>query len=443
MRAVLQIIEYAATFTEFFVFYRILDVMFRARRKNGAVYPGMIAAFAGAVLIFLCNRMVLFSYASIAAAGVFMTVSAYLLFELDAVSAFSMASFYLLCLNCFDFLVLTLLSGFCGGADLLETVLADMGAARAGIVTLVKGLWLLLYFVLKKYLEKLSGHIRGTGFLMGTSAAGFAGFVYLANQSRRAFQTTVPLLWFGVVCLLAALIFLGYFKSVNQEQKWRLETLRMRNRLLNESYQEMHEIYEENAKLYHDLNNHLNVLYQLVNGGKMEEAGSYIREISSPVRKLSKRMWTGSSVVDAVINSKQHRMEELGIRSEIHTELPLRGGILASDMCIILSNLLDNAIEAASQCRGAEPPCIRLTIRCIHHFLLIRIINPLAKAPQQNSASGRLQTTKEKKQEHGWGLESVRTAVEKYCGTLEQEWNDERFETTVLLFFDKEEAPEK
>ena len=57
----------------------------------------------------------------------------------------------------------------------------------------------------------------------------------------------------------------------------------MRNELLEENYKTINEIYTGNAKLYHDLNNHLNVLYQLLDEEKTLEAKNYITEISRPI----------------------------------------------------------------------------------------------------------------------------------------------------------------
>lgn len=84
----------------------------------------------------------------------------------------------------------------------------------------------------------------------------------------------------------------------------KLNFLEMRNQLLEENYKAINEIYSSNSKLYHDLNNHLNVLYQLLDRENVIEAKRYIKEISKPILKLSHVTWTGVDVVDVIINSK-------------------------------------------------------------------------------------------------------------------------------------------
>ena len=122
----------------------------------------------------------------------------------------------------------------------------------------------------------------------------------------------------------------------------------MRNHLLEENYKTINAIYMSNAKLHHDLNNHLNVLYQLLEDGNTDEAKEYIKNISTPIMKLSKTVWTGMDVIDVIINSKLEKMKEKAISFEINVEFPQNTNISSHDMCTILGNLLDNAIEAAS-----------------------------------------------------------------------------------------------
>ena len=187
-----------------------------------------------------------------------------------------------------------------------------------------------------------------------------------------------------------------------------------------------------NAKLYHDLNNHLNVLYQLLDEGDGDGAKEYIKEISRPIMKLSKTVWTGTDVVDVIINSKIEKMREMNISYEINVEFPQNTNILPHDMCTILANLLDNAIEAVGVMK--EPGTVALTIRRINYFLLIKVSNSCAT--QKEKFVNYPSTTKENKELHGWGLPSVKDAVDKYNGTLKCTNEGNQFVTKIMLFFE-------
>lgn len=146
------------------------------------------------------------------------------------------------------------------------------------------------------------------------------GFVYLVNQTFKAFNYTMTGVWFVFIAFWSLLFFTVYFVMESKEEKMKLDFAEMRNELLEENYKTINEIYTGNAKLYHDLNNHLNVLYQLLDEEKTLEAKNYITEISRPIMQLSKTTWTGIDVVDVVINSKLGKMKEKGITCNVNVE---------------------------------------------------------------------------------------------------------------------------
>lgn len=115
------------------------------------------------------------------------------------------------------------------------------------------------------------------------------------KRTQNAYQPTFK---------LTPILFMTYFFTESKEEKMKLNFAEMRNQLLEENYKAINDIYMSNAKLYHDLNNHLNVLYQLIDKGNEVEAKKYIKEISKPILKLSQTIWTGVDVVDVIINSK-------------------------------------------------------------------------------------------------------------------------------------------
>ena len=206
----------------------------------------------------------------------------------------------------------------------------------------------------------------------------------------------------------------------------------MRNRLLEGKYQGLNDVYEKNAELYHDLNHHMNALYQMLDTGDLDGAKGYIKEISEPIQSLSREIWTGVDIVDAIINSKIKKMDETGIHHSIQVEFPFNTNITSSDICAVLSNLLDNAIEASEKVLRGERE-VRLVMRRIHQFLMIRVENRCIN--QSLEAEGLPKTSKADSAAHGWGLRSVNNVARKYGGTLTCSLEEGVFRTDVLLFF--------
>jgi sensor histidine kinase regulating citrate/malate metabolism len=101
--------------------------------------------------------------------------------------------------------------------------------------------------------------------------------------------------------------------------------------------------------------------------------------------------------------------------------------ISAFDICTILSNALDNAIEA---CRGAEDGTDRnITVKCVlkNDTQVISISNPSRGADPQ------LKTTKEDKELHGFGLNNIRRTVEGMGGTMEITQNGSEFLLDIMF----------
>lgn len=211
----------------------------------------------------------------------------------------------------------------------------------------------------------------------------------------------------------------------------------LKARLLARQYEQLQEIWAENAMLFHDMENHLQTIRYLAQEGKNEEISAYIANIIHPRERLSGILWTGVGIVDAVLNEKRRLAQERGLRLDINAQLPGNTGIAEDDFCTILANLLDNAIESAGGTEGKGLPedkkTIEISMRHIHHFLVIRVANPCGAEPVRRR--GLFATSKGDGLRHGWGLRSVQRAARRYDGSLSCEVEEGRFVATVILFF--------
>lgn len=432
MTIIFGIVEFSASFVELYILYLIFVNIFKDQRKYGSVYIDIGLSIIGTIIVLFCNQLVLFSYLTIVIVGVYLSISTWILYDVNYITAFSIVSFYLLFMNSFDFFILTLISNFCHGSETVIQIISAMSWFRVIVISVIKILWLLLYIFVRKYMEKLSLSIKGTYFILLTSICGFMGFIYLADRVVKVFDSTIPLVWFMIICVLAMIIFIIYYTVMRKEEKIENSILEMRNSMLSEKYNSLNEIYMSNSKLFHDLNNHLNVLYQLLEEENVLGAKEYIQQIGEPILKLSKVAWTGVSVVDVVLNSKIQKMKELGIDANVNVEIPQNANIYANDLCTVLSNLLDNAIEAVEKLENNKK--ITIIIRRINFFLFIRVVNPCIDLKKFKTFPT---TKKENNVMHGWGLQSVNDVVSKYDGTIECINDNGEFMVDVMLMFDE------
>lgn len=180
----------------------------------------------------------------------------------------------------------------------------------------------------------------------------------------------------------------------------------------------------------HDANSHYSVLLECLNANSTEEAKKYLNKLvlkSQKVQHLYSK--TGNIIIDSIINYKLCSFSD-EIRIDIDTAVPTELPIDIVDLSIILSNLLDNAIEALSKIIEQR----KLTIKIVYQkgMLLISVCNTYdGMVSYQN---GEIISEKPDSKHHGYGLKNINKAVEKYDGCLEISHDDMIFTAEALLY---------
>lgn len=261
--------------------------------------------------------------------------------------------------------------------------------------------------------------------------AAFIGVITLSQQTILTIADDTLDMWtiLAVVLMMSVLVF-----HMNRQYEVEKELARLKTQqaeLLERDYTNLNNVYAVNAKLFHDLHNHIGILHQLLSRRKLEEAIEYLDELRAPVQEMAQTVWTGDETVDYIINSKAAAAKERDIRYQAQVEFPRHTNLQSADLCAILGNLLDNALEAAQQVPEKEGRFIRLTVRRINQMLIIKVENSFRNSPV--SKDGILTTSKEKNGLHGWGLKSARTAAEKYDGTVQTSYEGQIFRAVAAL----------
>ena len=170
-------------------------------------------------------------------------------------------------------------------------------------------------------------------------------------------------------------------------------------------------ISKEIKKAEHDLKHHLLSVLGMLEDGDTEQAETYLRTLLKEYEtSIFKYVSLENSAINSVLNFKIGRCHANGIDLKLEIESDLKG-FDDTDICVLLSNLLDNAIEASL---FEEHPAITLAITNKQNYLCILVRNRImCSVLKQNE---QLKTTKQNKKHHGLGLYSVGQIVDKYEG---------------------------
>lgn len=209
------------------------------------------------------------------------------------------------------------------------------------------------------------------------------------------------------------------------EQRLTLLLIEQQALLQTRHFKAMEKKEREAAGFRHDLNNHLICLERLLAGGSYEEAKSYLSSVSKAARTIGPGFSTGNLYADAVLQEKYSQAMAEGIQMEIAATFPQKESVNPMDICIILCNALDNAIEACGRMSGDVPRMIRLKAFCSRAYLVIEIENPFQREPQM--ADGKLISQKRRQSLHGIGMENINAAIERLRGTSDFTIRDGKF----------------
>lgn len=179
----------------------------------------------------------------------------------------------------------------------------------------------------------------------------------------------------------------------------------------------------------HDIKHHFNAIAALAVEGNNTEISDYVNSLGSSIAKLERRYFCTNVVVNAVLSSFVEKAEVNNIDIQIVASLPEKILIDEYEVCTIISNLLDNAINACIKIKEG-PKSIDALINYEEGKLVISITNSItAKVPLVDGFPSYKRTA-----QHGWGLSSIRCIVEKYNGFMKCTSDEDSFTLKAVLF---------
>jgi len=252
---------------------------------------------------------------------------------------------------------------------------------------------------------------------------GFACLFFVVGLSQGLLLEETELsMW--IQPLSIALVVVGVIFIVLTLWQVGIEKRALQYKAENEYYQlclknqeeHIREIVENDQKMRrfrHDVNAHLTALEECVRTNNMSQLKSYVDRMREETSKLEVRKFTGIGVVDAIISEWYKKAGEGKIRWEWDGGLIGNTEVEAFDLCVIFSNLLSNAVEAAEQVEDEADRYIRVSCGTFRDRISVRIIN---SCRDRQNAGLRHGTTKQDYRNHGFGLLNIRNTVEKLNG---------------------------
>lgn len=419
--------EYFFCVIDAFIFDVFMNAFFY--RKKSTKIIRFLLLFLVSSGIFLCTYFVIFSYLS--------TIAIVFVYFLYSMLAYNSSKMHLFNYSLFfTFLYNMIASMQVMGITILlninVTEIFSYSSAYRIIFILVSRsmIYVLLQFVIHHYpVEKGLILFEKNFFYFISSGFGF-GCVLLSILFQNWTLTKLDFIILSICFVTVVCFVFNIFRSLLVE-KIKNENSNMTNDFINAQkiYYENTNKNNENIKiLKHDLRNNLQIIDSLLAENQFNQAKNYVNALQGD-RSLAKSINCGNFVIDTLINTRIQLNTEIYFDCKIQIlDCPIESTVL----CAIVSNLLDNAIEATLKCKGHRT--IGFRVKESSKVIKITVKNKFDVVPM--SKKHILISQKHDSDKHGLGLLSVELAVKKYNGTYTPliHYDEKEFEAIAILF---------
>ena len=315
--------------------------------------------------------------------------------------------------------------------SLSETIIYNYPIWTRVLICVIFILLYVMYVKHKKafiwYFKRIS-HQRAVLFFVGSVE--YIIVFYIMNIgwygfTIHTFILTICLIFMLFMLIVCLLIIIEYkvIARINHLLKSKENSMRQNYALINQEI-------ERNRKINHDNKHDLEYLYNCFKQKDYNCGIDYIQKKKKHYKLIQRNyVWTGHGSIDFLINRAKAQADEKKILFTIEVDI-VEIPIEEYDFFSVLSNLLDNAIEAASQNNEGEGR-ITLQILSLNNVFKLKIENTYLIEPDKRGKH--FVSNKEDKELHGWGIENVKEVVNRYEGEIDIKYGNGIFLVDLIL----------
>ncbi len=210
---------------------------------------------------------------------------------------------------------------------------------------------------------------------------------------------------------------------------------RYQSELLQKYCDEVESMYRKMRGWRHDYHNHIQAMQASMALGKYDEVSRYLSELNDDLTAVDTVLKTGRVMVDAILNGKLNIAAQNEIPVNAKAKIPEGTSVSDIDLCVMIGNLLDNAIEENRRLLP-ESRFIRVYMGRKNTQLYLAVTNAAGKKRLKSGT----RFASAKGADHGFGLARVESVVKKYGGRFLADSEDGGFTAEILIPLDGQET---
>lgn len=232
----------------------------------------------------------------------------------------------------------------------------------------------------------------------------------------------------GAIILFIAFCIIGFFllrRTLYNMIDRRIE--RFQSELIEKQVREIQNMYRQIRGWRHDYRNHINNMKIQLSQGNYDGLDSYLSSLADDLNTVDTVIKTGNVMADAILNSKLNVAEKMNIQLNVKANVPEALPMSDVELCSVLGNMLDNAVEACGTL-PEEERFMRIYIGKLKEQLYISVQNSAGKVRKEK---GSYLSTKEG--EHGYGLFRIDRVAKKYGGYVNRQNEEGIFAAEIMI----------
>lgn len=251
--------------------------------------------------------------------------------------------------------------------------------------------------------------------------------LFITGIGWLAYLSTITSLY-DSLGLLADFFYIGIvYHDASLKYVFENNSASFQTKLLKNQIDEVHNIYMTMRGWRHDYHNHLQSLKAKLSKNQIQEAITYLNELEIDLDDIQQVVETGNIQIDAILNSKLSLAINHDIDLNVKVLIPEHLPFSEIDCCVILGNLIDNAIESCEKVEDHK--FIRLYIGLYKKQFYISITNATTELVRKLDE----EYITHKRGNHGHGLKRINLIVEKYNGYINRKNEPGIFVTEIML----------
>lgn len=256
-------------------------------------------------------------------------------------------------------------------------------------------------------------------------------FSCIFNTDGNAIFNCILYSFLLAICFICYTIFYISVKSYNyvldyQARVLKAESEKNQLEISNNQYEELH-------RIRHELKNQMNILEIMLKEKKYDDMSTYFADISERVHVTIDYLDTGNALVNSVLNMELSKTKSLNIPLSTHISIKKNLNINPQDLTSLLSNIIDNALEAEVRCQKKDAIDFQMVYE--NEYLFIKVINTISY--EENLLL--LKSSKADRKNHGYGTKIIKSICDKYKGFAKFSVTQDKFKFEGMLYLPEEE----